>query len=41
MQSKKYRTIRAIPKLFINIVKEEKSIPPTHKYMTAHCPGFI
>ena len=38
MKIKKYHTVRTIPKSNIKIAK---SIPPTHKYMTAHFPGYV
>jgi len=41
MKNKKYHTAGRFPKSNRKIVKEAKSIPLTHKYMTAHFPDLV
>jgi hypothetical protein len=40
MKNEKYHTVRTFPKSYRKLQKEAKSIPLTHKYMTAHFPGM-
>ena len=41
IKNKKYHTIEIVLKPNIKLQKEGKSIPITHKYMTAHCSDLL
>jgi hypothetical protein len=41
MKRKKYHPVEIVPKSNRKIVKQAKSIPLKHKYMTGHFSGLV